>query len=179
MAPFLPQHDYLLVPSDKNQMIYYQQQPECLQKYCFLGVLKQPEVKNMYSIKVLLHTIYFDQVIEYPKQEMSKVSFSINNDEIGVETYNRFESLVDEEIVEANFSSEKDNLDRSKQKEVSSKIEENILNLLILDSCKKPSQLNTSIICIQIVELVTKQLETLIILPLPSVPTLIVDSWGG
>ena len=37
-----------------------------------------------------------------------------------------------------------------------SKIEENILNILIFDCCKKPSQLDTSIICIQIVELVIK-----------------------
>ena len=44
LAPFLPQHDYLLVPCDTTQMIYYEQNPECLQDYKFLGILKQPEV---------------------------------------------------------------------------------------------------------------------------------------
>ena len=102
-------------------MIYYEQNPECLQKYQFLGVLKQPEVNKMYTMKILFHPFYFDQVIEFPKQEISKVSFLMNNDEIGVETYNMFECLQDEEIVETNFGSEKDNIDGSQQKEANSK----------------------------------------------------------
>ena len=51
LAPFLPEHDYLLVPCNTTQMIYYEQSPECLQDYKYLGILKQPEVNKIPFIR--------------------------------------------------------------------------------------------------------------------------------
>ena len=50
LAPFLPHHDYVLVPCNTTQMIYYEQNPECLKNYKYLGVLKHPEVKSIFFL---------------------------------------------------------------------------------------------------------------------------------
>ena len=56
LAPFLPHHDYVLVPCNTTQMIYYEQNPECLQNYDFLLELKQPEVNKNYVIQIVFHS---------------------------------------------------------------------------------------------------------------------------
>ena len=47
LAPHLQEHDYVLVPSDQPQMIYYDQQPECLQNFRYFRILNHAEVNKI------------------------------------------------------------------------------------------------------------------------------------
>ena len=47
LAPHLQEHDYVLVPSDQPQMIYYDQQPECLQNFRYFRILNRAEVNKI------------------------------------------------------------------------------------------------------------------------------------
>ena len=71
LAPFLPQHDYVLVPCPTTQMIYFEQSPECLQNFKFLGILKTPEVNKIPSMKILVHH-FFLRLLSIPRPGMIK-----------------------------------------------------------------------------------------------------------
>ena len=50
LVPLLPDHDYVLLESDTIGIVYYDEEPECLEYFSFLTAIKKPEViTNSYS----------------------------------------------------------------------------------------------------------------------------------
>ena len=50
LVPLLPDHDYVLLESDTIGIVYYDEEPECLEYFNFLTAIKKPEViTNSYS----------------------------------------------------------------------------------------------------------------------------------
>ena len=72
LAPYLPHHDYVLLPCDTTQMIYYEENPVCLQTFDFLLELKQPEVNNNHEIKILVHSLNLIRLLNSPGQKHPK-----------------------------------------------------------------------------------------------------------
>ena len=44
LVPLLPDHDYVLIQSDTIGIVYYDEEPECLDYFNFLTGIKRPEV---------------------------------------------------------------------------------------------------------------------------------------
>ena len=53
LVPLLQDHDYVIIESDTIGIVYYDDEPECLEYFTFLAPVEKPKV-NIYSFRFVL-----------------------------------------------------------------------------------------------------------------------------